>query len=303
MIKSEIKRLAEEAIPLLNKMFGEGFDFYFTEYCKSSEAVSGITLDLPGCTNPPMIRMEDLPDNATAEYVAEIVADSFRSVLRNFKEFPVRPELTRENILDNVVFQVLSRKRNRQLLKLQSHRIFLDLAAVFRLPIGAYEKNSLRTMLITNQIQGMFNLTVEDLAKAARRNTVAKFGIEFVNAQQMALGALMQKPWMPEPFDTVRMTESGLYTLTNSIHINGAALILIPDILEAIGEKAGMDYFLLPTSIHEVLIVKNDGLLTRKELKEIVYDGNRTGGLTKQEDILSDNVYFYSRKEKALIIV
>ena len=80
-------------------------------------------------------------------------------------------------------------------------------------------------------------------------------------------------------------------------------LTIIPDVLESIGEKAGMDYFLLPTSIHEVLIVKNDGLLTRKELKEIVYDGNRTGGLTKQEDILSDNVYFYSRKEKALIIV
>ena len=99
------------------------------------------------------------------------------------------------------------------------------------------------------------------------------------------------------------MSEPGLYTLTNNIQINGAALMLIPEILEAIGEKAGMDCFVLPSSIHELLVAKNDGLISAKELKEVVYRNNRTEVIVKQEDVLSDNVYFYSRKEKALKIV
>ena len=76
--------------------------------------------------------------------------------------------------------------------------------------------------------------------------------------------------------------------------------MLIPDILEAIGEKAGMDYFLLPSSIHEVLIAKDDGRITQQMAKELVYDGNRTEGIIKPEDVLSDNVYRYSRKTKEL---
>ena len=64
-----------------------------------------------------------------------------------------------------------------------------------------------------------------------------------------------------------------------------------------------MDYFVLPSSIHELLIARDDGLTTAKMLKELVYEGNRTEGIIKSEDVLSDNVYFYSRKTKSLKIV
>ena len=303
MNKCDVKKLAEEAIPLLQKMFGEGLDFEVSEYHKSNETVTGIALKLPGCSNPPIICMENLPDDATAEEIANIVASGFQNAIRNFRGFPALPKITKENILENVVLQALSRKRNRQLLRVHPHILFLDLAGIFRIPVGQYEKNSLNTMLVTNQILDDLGLTVEELAEAAKRNTVAKFGVEFVNAPKMALCSLQKQPWTPEPFEVVRMTEPGLYTLTNRIHINGAALLLIPEILEAIGEKAGMDYFLLPSSIHELLVAKDDGKVTAKMLKELVYDGNRTEGMIHAEDVLSDNVYFYSRKAKELKIV
>ena len=94
-----------------------------------------------------------------------------------------------------------------------------------------------------------------------------------------------------------------IYVLTNSIHLNGAALMLIPDILEKIGDKSGVDYFILPSSIHEVLIAKDDGQVTLKMLKELIHEGNRTEGIVRKEDILSDNVYRYSHKAKELKIV
>ena len=99
------------------------------------------------------------------------------------------------------------------------------------------------------------------------------------------------------------MTAPGLYTLTNGIEVNGAALILIPEILEAIGEKAGMDYYVLPSSIHELLIARDDGLVSAKQLKESVYMGNRTPEVVKPVHVLSDNVYHYSCKTKLLKII
>lgn len=303
MTKTNMKDLAEDAIVLLREMFGEGIDFDCTEYYKSNEALTGIALKLPGCTTIPAVCLDDMPDNSTAEDIANIAAATFQEALRNFKDFPVLPEMTRETVLANVVLQVLSRKRNRQLLKSHPHITFLDLAGIFRIPVGPYKRNSLSTALITNQITEKLELTADELAEAARRNTIKKFGIEFENAHRMGLCSLLRYPWRPEPFESVSMSESGLYVLSTGIRINGAALILLPEVLEQIGEKAGMDYFVIPSSIHELLIARDDGLVAAKMLRELVYEGNRTGAVIKPEDVLSDNIYFYSRKNKTLKIV
>lgn len=199
--------------------------------------------------------------------------------------------------------KVLSRKRNRQMLRTHPHIQFLDLAGIFRVPLGKWEKNSLSTVLITNEITEKLGLTIEDLTEAVRRNTIEKFGIELENTQRMALRSLLKQPSIPESFEDVQIEEPGLYTLTNQIHVNGAALMLIPDILEQLGEKAGMDYYILPSSIHELLIARDDGMVTARVLKELIHEGNRTEGIIKSEDVLSDNVYFYSRKTKSLKIV
>ena len=303
MIKTDTEKLAGEVIPLLHEMFGEGIDFEYTTYFKSNEALSGIALKMQGCSNIPVVCLNDMPDGISAKDAANIAATGFQEVLHNYKELPVIPEMTREYVLENVVLQALSRKRNRQLLKVHPHLQYLDLAGIFRVPLGAWEKNSLSTILITNQIAEKLGLTSEDLTEAARRNTIEKFGIELENTRRMALRSLLKQPSIPENFEDVQIEEPGLYTLTNQIHINGAALMLIPDILEQLGEKAGMDYYILPSSIHELLIARDDGLVTARMLKELIHEGNRTEGIIKSEDVLSDNVYFYSRRTKSLKIV
>ena len=302
MTKTTLKNLAEEAIVLLREMFGEGVEFECIEHFKTNEALTGIALKLPGCTAIPTVNLNDMPDNATAEDIANIAAATFQEALRDFKEFPVVPEMTRENVLANVVLQVLSRKRNRQLLKAHPHIPFLDLAGVFRVPVGPYRRNSLSTTLISNQIFEKLELTIDELTEAARRNTVSKFGIQLINIQEMNQFFTKGRHKEPKPFGEVQMVSPGLYTLTNDIEINGASLMLIPGVLEDIGEKSGMDYYILPSSIHELLIARDDGLVSAKMLKEIVYEGNRTDAVIKQEDVLSDNIYFYSRAKKSLKI-
>ena len=102
MTKTNLKNLAEEAIAFLCEMFGEGIEFECVEYFKSNETLTGITLHLPGCSSVSVVCVDDMPDNATAEDVANIAATVFQEGLRNFREFPVVPEMTRESVLENV---------------------------------------------------------------------------------------------------------------------------------------------------------------------------------------------------------
>ena len=137
MTKTSLKTLAGDAIVLLRKMFGEGIDFEYAEYYQSNETLTGIALRLPGCTTIPTVCLDDMPDDATAEDIANIAATVFQDALRNFRDFPVLPVMTRETVLANFVLQALSCKRNRQLLRAHRHITrFLSSGSSFKTSIG-----------------------------------------------------------------------------------------------------------------------------------------------------------------------
>ena len=91
MTRANTKKLAGEVIPLLREMFGEGIDFSCTEYYKSNETLTGIALRLPGCSSIPVVCLDDVPEDAPAEDVANIAATVFQEALRSFKDIPILP--------------------------------------------------------------------------------------------------------------------------------------------------------------------------------------------------------------------
>ena len=81
--------------------------------------------------------------------------------------------------------------------------------------------------------------------------------------------------------------------LTNSGSIYGAAAVLYPDVLEQIGERMEENFFILPSSVHETILLPDDGNYRLSELKEMVWEINRTELM--EEDWLSDTVYYYDQ--------
>ena len=301
MRKKIMKIRAEKVIAKLQEMFGEGIEFACVDCHKTNQALTGITMKLSGCSQAPVVYMEDMPETASVEEIANIAAAAFQQAMRCFGDgqVPSLPNLSRDFILENVVLQAIGCKRNRQLLKEHPHILCLDLAGIFRIPIGEYEKNSLQSMMISNQIAEKFALSSDELTVSARRNTLDKFGVKFLHARE-TFGFFPGDQQKDIPFAEAVMDQPGLYVLTNDIEINGAALMLIPEILAQIGEKAEMDYYILPTSVHEIMVAKNCGLFSAKKLKSLVYEGNHTAGIVEPADILSDSVYLYCRQDKTL---
>ena len=89
-----------------------------------------------------------------------------------------------------------------------------------------------------------------------------------------------------------------MYVLTNAIRQYGAISFLQEGTLQQISEKLQEDFFLLPSSVHEVILVKAAGLCAAS-LNEMIQDINETNVLP--EDVLSDHAYFYSCSRKELL--
>ena len=82
--------------------------------------------------------------------------------------------------------------------------------------------------------------------------------------------------------------------------MNGAACLLYDDLLKDFSEKHASDFYILPSSVHEVLLLPAEGRKEDESLSAMVREVNRTQ--LSAEEFLSDHVYYYSRKEHALCV-
>jgi hypothetical protein len=89
-----------------------------------------------------------------------------------------------------------------------------------------------------------------------------------------------------------------MYVLTNYKGINGASCLLYPEILDQIGDKLNADFYILPSSIHELILIIDDGKMNPISLREMVCEVNQTQ--VAADEVLSDQVYYYSREKQRI---
>ncbi len=86
--------------------------------------------------------------------------------------------------------------------------------------------------------------------------------------------------------------------LGNERKLFGAAAMFYRDTIEEFSDEMGKSIFILPSSVHEVILVPDDGLQEPEELWKMVCEINETQ--VEPEDVLTDSVYYFSRKCKKI---
>ena len=94
--------------------------------------------------------------------------------------------------------------------------------------------------------------------------------------------------------------EDVMYVLSNRSRSYGAAAILYKGRLEGIGEYLKEDYYVLPSSVHEVIIIPQSAAPGQEELSDLVTEINTTQ--VDAEEVLSNHAYYYDRKKKKLLM-
>ena len=186
--------------------------------------------------------------------------------------------------------------RNHQKLLRMPHREMEDLSMVCRVDIPGLEGHG--TMEVTNDVLQAWGIRKEALFDTALKN-MQESGDYVMQTGSSKIHELFADAPAPEnllnaPADTALDPGELFYILTNKENVRGASAMLCPWVMKKVSDLFPEGFYILPSSIHEILIISQNGENSVKELREIVRNANRTA--VKKEEILSDNIYQYDRE-------
>ncbi len=201
-------------------------------------------------------------------------------------------------VKDRICAKLINREKNRELLEQIPHVEFLDLAICFYYAYNGKELGA-GSILIYHSHAVLWDVGTEALLAAAAENTPALFAADCVPMNEMILGLLNKNN--PDVIDPNLLPESPMMILTNRERVQGAITMLYPELLKSISDRVGSDLFILPSSVHEVILLPDDGQISAGRLKEMILEVNTTQ--LDPEDVLSDNLYYFNRESADISVL
>lgn len=211
-----------------------------------------------------------------------------KTVLENFEEAKGR-----------IVYRLVDYGRNRELLKQIPYIPYCDLAVIFYLLIETNE-NGRMTALIRNRHMNIWKTDADTLYRLAADNTPRLLPPVLQSMADVMKGTAREqveeedKEEFMDDFLEKTVRGLSLYVLTNRNGVHGAAAVLYDGVLKRFAKEKGSDLVILPSSLHEVLLMPCTAETAPAKLQEIVREVNRTQ--LSKEEVLSDSVYLYSRE-------
>ena len=205
---------------------------------------------------------------------------------------------------EHLFIRVSDAERNDEILERLPHKRIENLAITYHI-VADIGDEGIGSTPITYQMLRGYGITEEQLHQDALENSPKIFP-----AKVEAIGSMMNKMMREDMrhsgmsdeeidlyFENMGLNEPNpLTVVTNEHQTNGAAVLFYPGQMEKLGESVKGDFFILPSSTHEVLILPDDGGMTYQELKAMVMEINSTQ--VSPEDRLADEVYHYDTKDR-----
>lgn len=206
---------------------------------------------------------------------------------------------------DKIIYRLIHTQSNPELLKDRPSLPCHDLSIVFYLFLDQNDHCSM-TSPVTNYQMDHWKLTPEELYRIASINTPHLFP-PCLHAMDQVIGHLIRSTEGSSSTDS-QSTEfpdlpdtPSLYILTNDTGTYGASVLLYPNILRNFAQLLGRDLVILPSSIHEVLLLPYEDGQDLSDMCSMVTFINQTE--VPLEDQLSNHVYLYSRETDSVQMI
>lgn len=196
---------------------------------------------------------------------------------------------------EKLAMEVVSAEANKDLLETVPHKNMEDMAVVYRFVLSS-DDDGRASILVTNQIIESMGVTPEQLHADALENAPHIKPAEIRGMSEVM--AELVGPEQAEMMGIVPMDpkDEQMFVATVPDKVHGAGVLAYQDFMDQAAERVGGDFFILPSSIHEVLIVPDNGQMDLKTLEDMVKDVNATQ--VAPADKLTDSVYHYDSKAK-----
>lgn len=175
----------------------------------------------------------------------------------------------------SIVINLIATEHNGHLLDQCPHHEEMDMTVIYR-QVVFLDDGSFNGRILMNDDLESLGMTEEELYLLALSNTERLFPVE------------------------IKILDDQIYKISNQCSAHGAATMLYPGLLKSIAEEWGDDLYVLPSSIHEVILVAITGQEADR-LRALVIDANMD--LVKKPILLTNNIYRYYRDTEELKIV
>lgn len=276
----------------ISEYYGEAYQVEISRVRKNNGVIQyGITISCAASNISPTIYMEAMyREYRDGQPLSEIM----KKVIQIYEAYKIEGQVDMGFFLDfaqvkeKIVYKLIGYENNRELLYEVPHIRFLDIALVCYLGI-LHDTLGSAAIAVKQDMCRMWKVEKEELFELAKRNT-QRILMPCISDIRRVLG-------MPElpPAET---EEAYMYVLTNNRKLFGAACILYPHVLQQFAQRTERNFYILPSSVHEVLLVPERPGFSGKAFEKIVQEMNRTQ--VSPEEVLSDSVYYYDREKKKL---
>ena len=283
---------------------GVRVNIYTTKKNNATER-TGLILETPGVNISPTIYLEEFFElyekGKQMDWIIEDLVELYEEI-RQEKSWDYERMLSFEGVKDRIIFRLINTEKNKELLLDVPHREFLDLSLVFAVLVEA-DNDGTAVMLIKDLHMRQWKVTKEQLWNVAKENTkrllpAECFGMNFAVYELLSRSTpgehdrenLLRRTW--HIHEELELPEKDkMYVLSNKLKNYGAACIAYPYILDMLAGVLKENFYVLPSSVHEVIIVPESSQIRQSELERMVREINETQ--VPEEEILSNHAYFY----------
>ena len=233
--------------------------------------------------------------------------DTLDEILEELSEFvlyadelgkPIYPEIDYTKIKEQVVIQLINTMENEEYLKTLPHREIHDLSIVYLWVVDEDPDRGIYSARISNHLAQREGLSEEELYQAAMANTERMLPT-IIKPMDEVINELMGKEQPEITEDIIPVEEPMMYVATNRLRSYGANAMLFPDKLQELAEQLGRNFYLLPSSIHELIAIPED-VAELSHLEEMVYEINTT--MLDVSERLSNEVYYYDSQTREVTL-
>lgn len=223
----------------------------------------------------------------------------------NTEDIRIEELMEYEKVKKKLFIKVSSYEKNEDFLKDVPYVMKEDLAITFHIMIDMTEEGMAST-IVNNSMMDNYGITKEQLYQDAIRNSpiILPARIEsLVKALNRTIISEMEETGISqEEIDACIESmgdlgkDNSMIVVGNDQYIDGAAAIFYPGVLDLLGEWIHGDFYIIPSSIHETIIIPDDGLVSVEELNEIINEVNLSQ--VEAHERLGCGAYHYDIKEK-----
>lgn len=206
--------------------------------------------------------------------------------------------------------KLIHRERNRELLEQLPYQTFLDLAVVSCLCFFSPGQPAASSPIYTRHL-AMWGISPENLQMDAFQNAERILPPMLLPLDTLICQVVREEvaefPWKDAP-DAPSLIQDlcgepsqlPMYVLTNSRRYLGGANLLREDLLKSFAKQHQCGFFILPSSIHEAILIPETAGVAPQNLKEMLMEINVAA--VTPEEWLSDEVYYYSAEQERILL-